>query len=53
MFQIINLDNKIYTVYLELVNAFEVITSCIRELDYHQSPVQDKTDVELADAAYL
>lgn len=39
--------------YLELVNAFEVITSCIRELDYHQSPVQGKTGVELADAAYL
>lgn len=41
------------TRYLELVSAFDVITACIRELDYHQSAVQDKSGVNLPDAAYL
>lgn len=41
------------TRYLELVSAFDVITSCIRELDYHQSAVQNKSDMQLPDAAYL
>ncbi len=41
------------TRYLELVGAFDVITSCIRELEYHQSAVQTKSGVALPDAAYL
>lgn len=41
------------TRYLELVSAFDVITGCIRELDYHQSAVQGKNNVKLPDAAYL
>ncbi len=39
--------------YLELVGAFDVITSCIRELDYHQSAVQSSQGVNLPDMAYL
>ena len=41
------------TRYLELMSAFDVITSCIRELEYHQSAVQGKSGVQLPDAAYL
>lgn len=41
------------TRYLELVSAFDVITSCIRELDYHQATAQNKTSVLYPDAAYL
>lgn len=41
------------TRWLELVSAFDVITSCIRELEYHQSAVQTKSGVNLPDAAYL
>lgn len=39
--------------YIELVGAFDVITSCIRELDYHQSAVKNKQDTTMPDAAYL
>ncbi len=41
------------TRYLELVGAHDVITGCIRELDYHQSAVQTKEGVNLPDVAYL
>ena len=41
------------TRWLELVSAFDVISSCIRELEYHQSAVQNKSGVNLPDAAYL
>ena len=41
------------TRWLELVSAFDVISSCIRELEYHQSAVQNKSGVKLPDAAYL
>lgn len=41
------------TRWLELVSAFDVITSCIRELEYHQSVVQTKSGVNLPDVAYL
>lgn len=41
------------TRYLELVSAFDVITSCIHELDYHQSAVQGTSGVALPDVAYL
>lgn len=41
------------TRYLELTSAFEVITSCIHELDYHQSAVKGNKDAKLPDAAYL
>ena len=40
------------TRYLELIGAFDVITSCIRELDYHQSAVTGKSGVVLPNAAY-
>ena len=41
------------TRYLELVSAFDVITSCIRELDYHQSTIQTKSGAVLPDTSYL
>lgn len=41
------------TRWLELVSAFDVISSCIRELEYHQSAVQNKSGVNLPDATYL
>lgn len=41
------------TRYLELVSAFDVISSCILELDYHQTAVRNKTDALYPDAAYL
>lgn len=41
------------TRYLELVSAFDVITACITELDYHQSAVQTKQGTMIPDAAYL
>lgn len=41
------------TRYTELVNAFDVITSCIRELDYHQSAVKSKDDVNLPNSAWI
>lgn len=41
------------TRYLELAGAFDVITACVRELDYHQSAIQGKSGVNLPDTAYL
>ena len=41
------------TRYLELMSAFDVITSCIRELEYHQSAVQGSSGVKFPDMAYL
>lgn len=41
------------TRYLELVAAFDVITSCIREMDYHQSAVCGDSQVMFSQSAYL
>jgi hypothetical protein len=41
------------TRYLDLVGAFDVITSCIRELDYHQSAVQNKDGVNFPNSAWV
>lgn len=41
------------TRFLQLKSAFDVITSCIRELDYHQSFVMKKDGAVAPDAAYL
>lgn len=39
--------------FLELRTAFEVVTSCIHELEYHQSFVVKKDGVVVPDSAYL
>ncbi len=41
------------TRFLQLKSAFDVITSCIRELEYHQSFVVKKDGISVPDAAYL
>lgn len=41
------------TRWLELASAFDVITSCIQELDYHQAAMQSKKGTTLPEEAYL
>ena len=41
------------TRYLELCSAFDVITSCIQELEYHQSAVNTKAGTSLPGEAYV